>query len=61
MESFHEIGILNRNYLTSKHFPKMNDNRLMISNGYYALLDHDLWPVFVEETVSVEKQPEIKK
>jgi hypothetical protein len=60
MNSYHEIGILNRNYLTSQHFPKLDDRRLMISNGYYALLDHELWPAFVAETVSVERQPEIQ-
>ncbi|KAI6190409.1 Nuclear receptor domain-containing protein [Aphelenchoides bicaudatus] len=60
MKTFHETNLLSRNYLTSKYFSDFGDNRLMISNGYYGVLDFELWPQFVKETVSVEKQPEIR-
>lgn len=61
MKTFHETNLLSRNYLTSKHFPDMHENRVMVSNGYFATLDMELWPQFVKDTVSAEKQPEIKQ
>ncbi|KAI6237802.1 Nuclear receptor [Aphelenchoides besseyi] len=59
--SIHDLTLLNQAWLTAKHFPDLSDRRVMISNGYYVLMDILVWPEFVEDNISPEKMPEIQR
>ncbi|KAI6230748.1 hypothetical protein M3Y99_01018800 [Aphelenchoides fujianensis] len=59
--AYQEIVVLVQSELTARFFPQLEDRRIMISNGYFAVMDMERWPAFVEGNVSVERMPEIRQ
>lgn len=60
-EFYHDISNFHRAYLTSVSFPDLDDDRIMVTNGYFLKLDIALLAEFMQGYMSVEKMTELSK
>ncbi|KAI6189445.1 Nuclear hormone receptor family member nhr-28 [Aphelenchoides bicaudatus] len=54
-QAYHDISNFHRAYLTSVSFPDLDDDRVMVTNGYFLKMDLSLLSEFMDGYMSAEK------